>query len=104
MYRPLIYICLTLFFACNNIKEPIQNNQAKSVNPKSDSTNNELKLITRFNSFDTTVEVLFWDTKDSISDIQRRNYKGFIAKQDILTPEILQKIFEFYKNSYRPAA
>ena len=65
-----------------------------------DTTNNEYKLTARFNAFDTTVEVLFVDTKNSISEIQRKNYNGFISKQDLLTPEILKKIFDFYKSSY----
>lgn len=60
----------------------------------------EYKLSAKFNSFDTTVEVLFTDTRDSISEIQKKNYNGFIAKQDLLTPEILKKVFEFYKSSY----
>ena len=65
-----------------------------------ETLNNEYKLTTRFNSFDTIVEVLFWDTKDSISETQKKNYDGFIAKQDLLTPEILKKFFDFYKSSY----
>ena len=65
-----------------------------------DTTNNEYKLTARFNAFDTTVEVLFVDTKKSISETQRKNHNGFISKQDLLTPEILKKIFDFYKSSY----
>ena len=53
-----------------------------------------------FNSFDTTGDIIFWDTKDSISNDQRKNYEGFISKQDFLTPGILNKIFEFYKIAY----
>ena len=66
----------------------------------SDTKNEEYKLSARFNSFDTTVEVVFEDTKDSISNIQRKNYDDFLIKQDLLTPDILKKIFEFYKSSY----
>lgn len=65
-----------------------------------DTTNHEYELTARFNSFDTTVEVLFLDTKDSISETQKKNYDGFVAKQDLLLPEILKKIFDFYKSSY----
>ena len=43
-----------------------------------DTTNNEHKLTARFNAFDTTVEVLFVDTKKSISETQRKNHNGFI--------------------------
>ena len=99
MHRLILYTFL--LFACNNnAKEQSQNNNNNPQQPQSDSINNEIKLTARYTLFDTTVEVLFWDTKDSISSIQKKNYEGFIAKQDILTPEILQKIFEFYKNSY----
>jgi hypothetical protein len=66
----------------------------------SSAKNKEYKLTARFNSFDTTVEVVFEDTKDSISDTQKKNYEDFLIKQDLLTPDILKKIFEFYKSSY----
>ena len=102
MYRIILYTFLILLCACNNnSKEQSQSNQDNSKQSLTDTANNELKLTARFNSFDTTVEVLFWDTKDSISDIQKKNYEGFISKQDLLAPEVLQKIFEFYKNSYK---
>ena len=65
-----------------------------------DTTNHEIILTTKFNSFDTTVEVLFADTQDSINEIQKKNFDNFVSKQDLLTPEILQKIFDFYKSSY----
>ena len=65
-----------------------------------DTTNHEISLTTKFNSFDTIVEVLFTDTQDSISETQKRNFDNFVSKQDLLTPEILQKIFDFYKDSY----
>ncbi len=101
MYRLLLYTFLALLCACNtNSKEQRQSNQGNSKQLLTDTANNGFKLTTRFNSFDTTVEVLFWDTKDSISDIQKKNYEGFIAKQDLLTPEILEKIFEDYKKTY----
>jgi hypothetical protein len=64
------------------------------------TTNNQYKMTAMFTSFNTTVEVLFVGTKDSISETQKKNYDGFIIKQDVLTPEILKKIFDFYKSSY----
>src|SRR6185436_951456 len=54
----------------------------------------------RLNSFDTTITVLFWDTTDSASEIQKKNLQEFIAKQDSLFPAILNAIFEEYKRSY----
>ena len=102
MYRFTLCTFLILLIACkNNPQEQSQSNQKNSGQLQPDTANNEFKLTTRFNSFDTTVEVLFWDTKDSISDIQKRNYEGFISKQNLLSAGILQKIFEFYKNSYK---
>jgi hypothetical protein len=65
-----------------------------------DITQDKYKLKARFNSFDTTVEVLSTDTKDSINETQKKNYEGFISRQDLLTPDILKKVFEFYKSSY----
>lgn len=97
-----IFSALVLFLsACNfNRKSESPNNLQNSNSALTDTTNNEIELTTKFNSFDTTVEVLFTDTKDSINEIQKKNFDNFVSKQDILTPEILQKIFIFYKNSY----
>lgn len=98
----LAFIILTgLLCSCNqdNQNKP-QVPQDNSANPMTDIAQQEYKLSAKFNSFDTTVEVLFTDTKDSISKAQQKNYEGFIEKQDLLTPEVLEKIFEFYKKSY----
>lgn len=102
MYRLIFLMFIISLSACdNNVEEQKPTSEENSGRLKPDTINKEIKLTTRFNSFDTTAEVLFWDTKDSISSIQRKNYEGFISKQDLLTPEILQKIFEFYKDSYK---
>jgi len=98
MNRFIIYTLLILLYACNG-NEQNQDSQSSFKHLLSDTTN-EIRLITRFNSFDTTVEVLFWDTKDSISTIQKKNYEGFISKQDLLASDILQKIFDYYKKLY----
>ena len=102
MFRFPLFILLVLLLACSegSKKEsiPSKDNSKQTVTTPFDK---ELKLKARFNSFDTTIEVLFWDTTDSISEIQKKNYEGFISKQDIFVPEILKKIFEFYKRSYK---
>ena len=101
MVRLTSLVLTILICSCN------QNNQSKSQTQQdnakqfiTDTTQQEYKLSAKYNSFDTTVEVLFTDTKDSISEKQKNNYDSFIAKQDLLTPEILKRIFEFYKSSY----
>ena len=66
----------------------------------SDTTENELILTLPYRTFDTTVQVLFSKTPDSMSDCQKKTYEGFIAKQDLLTTDILNAIFEHYKASY----
>jgi len=98
----LIFLSFIVFLsACNFDKKSNQTNNLQDSNlAMSDTTNHEISLTTKFNSFDTTVEVLFSDTQDSISETQKKNFDNFILKQDLLTPEILQKVFDFYKNSY----
>ena len=63
-------------------------------------TTKELTLTLPYKSFDTTIQALFFSTKDSMSDCQRKTYEGFIAKQALLTPAILDAIFEHYQASY----
>ncbi len=98
----LTFLVLTgLICSCNQDNQSkSQTQQDNSKQSMTDTTQQEYKLSAKFNSFDTTVEVLFTDTKDSISELQKKNYDGFIAKQDLLTPEILKKVFDFYESSY----
>lgn len=101
MLRLTLLVLTGLLCSCNednHIKS--QNHQDNSQQTMTDMTQQEYKLTARFNSFDTTVEVLFTDTKETASETQKKNYEGFISKQDLLTPDILSKIFEFYKSSY----
>ncbi len=100
MLRLAFFISLGFFCSCNS-ESRRQSSQENFKQAISDTANKEFKLTARFNSFHTSVEVLFWDTKDTFSDIQKINYEGFISKQNLLTPIILQKIFEFYKTSYQ---
>ncbi len=95
------FIIFVLFLnACTQDSEKYSKyQQGNNKEDMIDITGNEYKLTARFNAFDTTVEVLFRDTKDSISDTQKKNLDGFIARQDSLMPEIIQKIFDFYKSS-----
>lgn len=101
MYRLTFLILIGTLYSCSqDSKSKSDPQHDKSKQPPDNTAQDEYKLTTKFNSFDTTVEVLFTDTKDSISDTQKRNYDGFIEKQDLLTPDILKKVFEFYKSSY----
>jgi hypothetical protein len=94
MLRLTFLIFIGFLCSCN------QNNKSKSKTQRGNPTQEAFKLTAKFNSFDTTVEVLFTETKDPINDTQKKNYDGFIEKQDLLTPDILKKVFEFYKSSY----
>ncbi len=101
MIRLFILILIPFLLACNQENKRKPDNQLPRINQSViDTANEDYEMQVRFKSFDTLIRVLFWDTKDSISDLQRKNYNGFIVKQDLLTPEILNKIFEFYKSSY----
>jgi hypothetical protein len=61
----------------------------------------EYKLGFKCNSFDTTVDVIFRDTNDSINECQKRNYEELVNRQEQLTPEILEAIFKYYKEAYQ---
>ena len=99
-----IFLSVSLIFILHSCKhddncasKQIKDNKSNRIGGPA---NKEFRLTTRYILFDTTVSVLFKDTQDPINDIQRENYNGFVSKQEALTPEILDKIFEFYKSSY----
>src|ERR1700679_3809469 len=96
MTRACVIIFLIFFSACNS--SAVHTNALPNNNDT--LSDDGITMSARFDSFDTTVDVLFENTKDSISDIQRKDYEGFISKQDSLTPEILEKIFQYYKQAY----
>ena len=102
MFKLLTIISLTLFISCNidNKKPNLNVNPNNPSKTMSDTIDNEYTLTCRFNSFDKTVEMIFNNTIDTISDCQKKNHEGFLSKQDYLAPEILEKIFEYYKESY----
>src|SRR5688572_25104443 len=96
MIRITFFIAIVFLYSCGeHNKRPAENKQGIDTLMYDDYI-----LTTRFNAFDTTVEVLFWLTKDSISQAQKVNLDGFVAKQDSLIPEIFNAIFKFYKKSY----
>ncbi len=64
------------------------------------NTNEELVWETEFQAFQETVEVLFTDTFSMPNETQKKNYEGFISKQNELAPQILNKVFEFYQAAY----
>jgi hypothetical protein len=97
-YKYIIYVFAFVLYSCTS------NNQEKQPGNSDQSTDkmygDEITLTTRFKAFDTTVTVLFWDTTDSINEVQMKNFHEFISKQDSLFPDILNAIFEDYKKSY----
>jgi hypothetical protein len=100
MNRFIFFVFIVVITACSSTKkEEIENKAEKSNLFTADSTSNEMKLTMRYNSFDTVVDVLFTET-DTLNEVQKKNYDDIISKQDLLTPEILKKIFDYYKNSY----
>lgn len=60
----------------------------------------EYKTKIEYKAFNTTVEVIFIDTASSISDCQQKNLENFNLQQNTFTNDILNKVFEFYKESY----
>jgi len=101
MVRLLIFSFIAFISACNlDKKNKPTSNQQQTKLTMTDTTNSEIKLTTKFNSFDTKVEVIFTDTQDSINEIQKKNFDNFVSNQDLLTTEIIQKIFDFYNSSY----
>ena len=67
MHRLTFLIFIAFLYACNQgNKSKLENRQDYSKQAMSDTTNKEYKLTAKFSSFDTTVEVLFVDTQDSI--------------------------------------
>ena len=101
MLRILVAILILFLFSCKtkNRKENLYKPDSYAQITTNPFTK-EISYKTRFNYFNDTVEVIFWDTKDSIPSIQKENYEGFISKQDILSPDVMKKIFEFYNDSY----
>jgi hypothetical protein len=101
MIRLFFLFLIPFLFACNQENHWNSENQPSKINQYVvDTTKEDYEVNERFNSFDTLIQVVFWNTKESISNLQKKNYEGFILRQDLLTPEILNKIFEFYKSSY----
>ena len=101
MSKYIFYILPLFLIACNlNRKENTNEESDKVKQISATQSNDEIKLSVRFNKFDTIVEVLFQETIDSITEIQKRNFDGFVAKQDSLFADILKTVFEFYKKSY----
>ena len=100
-YKYIFYIFTLAFFSCTpaneeNSKKPSNNSDQE----RSKLYGDQITLTTRLNSFDTTVTVLFWETTDSINEIQKKNLQEFTNKQDSLFPGILNAIFEEYKQWY----
>jgi hypothetical protein len=91
----LIILLIVVLFSCNE-------NKTKQIelNASNASTENVVELLAPFLAFDTTVAVVFKNTKDSINGCQKKNYQFFIANQNNLMPSILKRIFLHYQVSY----
>src|SRR5687767_12856274 len=100
-YRYIFLASVFAIFSCTFNKGKKAENQ--SGNSKENASNlygDQITSTARINSFDTTVTVLFWDTTDSIGEMQKKNLQEFVVKQDSLFPVILNTIFEEYKKGY----
>jgi hypothetical protein len=92
MFRLVFFLFIALLSSCK------QNNRSKSAD-QSDNIKKEARDA--FKGFDSTIEIRFWQASDSISEmVQKKNCEGLLSKLNLLTPEILKTIFEFYKDMY----
>ena len=70
MFRLSFLIFIAFLYACKQDNKSKSENQQDNIKQAmTDTVNNEYKLTARFNSFDTTVEVLFWDTKKNMKKL-----------------------------------
>lgn len=99
-YKYIFCISAFFLFSCSFNTERSSNQQSIKSGENDKLYGNQITLKARFIGFDTTVTVLFWNTIDSINEIQKKNFQGFIENQDSLFPIILRAIFEEYKKSY----
>ena len=100
-YRYIFLASVFVIFSCTfNKGKKVENQSGNSKENASNLYGDQITSTARINSFDTTVTVLFWDTTDSIDEIQKKNLQEFVVKQDSLFPAILNTIFEEYKKGY----
>ncbi len=100
IYRLFFLVLLATMLSCNSETEstPIAAQPAHTAVPLSSSPEYQLKA--NYTAFNKSIDVIFMNTHDSISDTQKKNYEGFLKMQDQLQPQIMQQVFEYYKNSY----
>lgn len=97
MFKVLAIASILIYVSCNaNSSSSLPVNTPSSMS----DTTKELTQSLLYKAFDTTVQVLFANTPGEMSECQMKTYEGFISKQDVLTPEILNAIFKHYKASY----
>lgn len=96
----LVVMCMAIvLISCDN-QVVQQRSQTIPALTKNENSLMELTTQTRYNAFDKTVGVTFFNTIDSISTTQAKNLEGFVLNQDIWAPQIMQKIFEYYRMAY----
>ena len=99
MLKVVTIIAVILLPACNTNKLS-KDDSSKNMVETVDEGSEEYRLSCEYSAFDTTIEVVFNDTRDRISECQKKNYDNFISRQELLTPGILAAIFEYYKEVY----
>jgi hypothetical protein len=100
MYKFGIIGLVLIFSFCKQEGKVIASSTFKN---KTNDSSSEYRKAGHYKAFKTDIEFLFSGTKDSnnISTTQQKNYAAFISKQDLLTPELLEKIFQYYKDAYK---
>jgi hypothetical protein len=105
--RTVLFIFVFLLYLASKQPKPIAAalaNTDSTTTAKSDTlafpVDSSITLTARYNIFDSTIDVNFYQTNDSISPAQKKNFDGFVARQDQLTKIILQKIFINYRANY----
>ena len=99
MNKLIIFSGISLIISCSFFGNKGSINDTRNSNVTIvDTSKRDMTMKINFNYFNTQVEVLFTETKNEVSAIQKKNLEGFISKQDSLVPEIMKKIFEFYKD------
>lgn len=103
IYRTGFALLAAFLLGCNSEQAnetAVAPQPAPAVTTAPSSVSGEYHLKVNYKAFNTTVDALFIDTRDSISATQQKNYESFLQKQDQLQPQIMKSIFDFYKKAY----
>lgn len=97
MFKYLILILWLTIQSCitNN---SVERNHITAAMLK-DTSKNELSLMLPYKAFDTSVEVIFTNSSE-MSECQKEIYDGFMARQDSITSQIMDTVFQYYSRTY----